>query len=290
MENSPFAKLAPELRNRIYELVLYKQEGFHFTEDEFGDPHTVCHPSPRPNSYERCSNTVNRHLLALTQVCRDIRSESSSLFFSINAFRIDTCTCAENVNGVRKHHDDCPDRLEACEFWLRAIGPNNASAIQRLEFDFGTWQAWKGATGDSDGLSMSRDNNSWLASTRKIERYVFLLYGISWSIGIRIVVTLEFREILIRPTTYRSTPYQPCFLNPTLSINDCATLTINVPSASSSTALEIAEKSLKEKAEMLRSHELHGCNVTKVLWKLLQGLEASHTSVRSAFCKSVIDC
>lgn len=74
MDSSPFARLSAELRNRIYEFAL-KYEGRIAIHDAFNMRSWVCHSNP---------NVFNT--IALTQTCRQIRSESLTMFCASNFF------------------------------------------------------------------------------------------------------------------------------------------------------------------------------------------------------------
>lgn len=76
MDSSPFVRLPPEMRNRIYELALSHHEPI--------EVHAVC-PNNRFNRPSVWPITQSR-LRALTQTCKAIRAESSKLFFASNDF------------------------------------------------------------------------------------------------------------------------------------------------------------------------------------------------------------
>lgn len=87
MENSPCAKLSPELRNNIWELALRADKPIQIT----GDFHIVAplvDCKLAPNQVQEMAKT-----LALTQTCRQIHNECALLFFHVNTFEFDsTCT------------------------------------------------------------------------------------------------------------------------------------------------------------------------------------------------------
>jgi len=79
MEKAAFGKLAPELRNRIYELTLSH-------EDAIRDGAML--PDNPPNASvasHEWANRKTRHF-ALTQTCRAIRAESLQLYFARRSF------------------------------------------------------------------------------------------------------------------------------------------------------------------------------------------------------------
>lgn len=78
MNNSPFARLAPELRNHIYELALTDDAPVvvkgHIPASAFGPPQVWA--------------LTNSRQLALTQTCGQIREETVQMFHTSNAFTV----------------------------------------------------------------------------------------------------------------------------------------------------------------------------------------------------------
>lgn len=99
MENSPFARLSPELRNRIWELSI----------KDFG---------PR---YGVTIDIVNMHKFnGLTRTCRQTRAESRAMFYANNDFFV--------------HVWNETDVASVCRI-LQEIGPEALSCLQRLWVD-----------------------------------------------------------------------------------------------------------------------------------------------------------
>lgn len=74
MDTSPFAKLAPELRNCIYELVLKSARPFILSGGAY-------------NTHSRKIDYHDqRHPLSLAFVCRQIYAECVLIFYNINKF------------------------------------------------------------------------------------------------------------------------------------------------------------------------------------------------------------
>ena len=99
MDASPFAKLSPELRLRIYELVLcqpyklriahnaFKLAPFHYGPWPNGG--TQYGPILRPEDVRtRLRDDHAEWLLAITQTCRQIRIEATDVLYAVNDFYI----------------------------------------------------------------------------------------------------------------------------------------------------------------------------------------------------------
>lgn len=120
MEHSPFASLPAELRNHIYGLALVSLEkvilDFEFLEKQ-----------------NRLRIGRPRHLLALTETCRQIRRESLPLFYSNSEFvvLIGNLKWTAESNNVKSAHSKEPIRL--FRDWLRTIGFESARAIRSVE-------------------------------------------------------------------------------------------------------------------------------------------------------------
>lgn len=84
MESSPFRKLAPELRNQIYHLALQQPGDIHV------DVGLIVRGTSRSQSSFRSSGVRARprlkHALALSRVCRTMRSECAKIFYRLNTF------------------------------------------------------------------------------------------------------------------------------------------------------------------------------------------------------------
>ena len=120
MENSPLARLPPELREYIYELVLR-------------DPsHLTVHlSSGRPKLSQ--PSAFRHHPLALAQTCAQLRDESLSIFFRINTFALET-------DHITTHHPGYGLRtswLNTLRQWLDAIGDDNRRQLRDVDFDIG---------------------------------------------------------------------------------------------------------------------------------------------------------
>jgi len=112
MEDSLFAALPAELRDTIYAYILYFPEGI-----------TINIGGSQPSLR---SPESSRNPLALTTVCKQIREESSTVFYAINVFRL------------RPHSGD-PRNSENLDSWLKQIGHGNRVAIKHVDVDLGIW-------------------------------------------------------------------------------------------------------------------------------------------------------
>ena len=102
-------KLQPELRNRIYELVLtsptvYLLALFRFSKKKYAeDPRKLFPGFPVQPS--------------LVRTCREIRGEALAMFYANNRFAI---------------LDFCPRECESAINWLTAIGASNRAYVKRI--------------------------------------------------------------------------------------------------------------------------------------------------------------
>lgn len=114
MDDSPFGKLSPELRNAIYSLVLPFDHPFEITAEQ--DSHKL----------RIADGDAQMQPLAITAVCRQIRGETKQMFYHLNSFHIQ----------LRKHKP-VSRRDEAGllqKFW-DGIGDTNAAALCRITVD-----------------------------------------------------------------------------------------------------------------------------------------------------------
>lgn len=103
MDSSPFKKLAPEMRNKIYALAL------------------------TPDSEDQKMDIRNYKAdTALLRVCGQIRSEASGIYFSSNKFYYHMCA-----------GDGMTNKLNILPNWVKVIGKKNAALISSLEIEYG---------------------------------------------------------------------------------------------------------------------------------------------------------
>lgn len=126
MERSPFAILPAEIRNYIYHLTLR-------------DTETLILDFEVPDRHGRYLVFGQRHLLALTETCRQIRSESLPLFYGINDFFVvvgDLKWTAKIKNKTSAHRKE---PLWLFQNWLRTIGFESARCIRAVEMNAFAW-------------------------------------------------------------------------------------------------------------------------------------------------------
>ena len=112
MEDSPLARLPKELRDEIFAYALHFEEGIGIVIRNDLPYLKLPHPSSYP--------------LALTQVCKIVRKESLSDFYSNNVFRIRPFP-GDSRSG------------EIIERWLKQIGYANRSIIRQVDIELGLW-------------------------------------------------------------------------------------------------------------------------------------------------------
>lgn len=120
MEASLFAKLPGEIRNHIYELALYQPSGI-----------TAFTTAPRPHLFKP---TDTGSILALTQTCKAIREESSTIFYEANKFILITKYLGEQYDGGENRS---ASNTGLC-VWLDLLGKQNTNALSHVEIDIGT--------------------------------------------------------------------------------------------------------------------------------------------------------
>ncbi|KAK5124197.1 hypothetical protein LTR85_001900 [Meristemomyces frigidus] len=110
MENSPFAKLAPELRNRIYELALTLPKRIVIVRRSFS-----------PSTFRQEPANARYQPLALAMTCRVINEECQQLFYAANAFEL---RAALHSNGTTTLGGFC-----------ETIGGRNSAALRSVTVD-----------------------------------------------------------------------------------------------------------------------------------------------------------
>lgn len=127
----PFLKLPAELRNRIYELVVHANYFVsvacirHYSKDEIHSHSEF----DEPNSLHRYRNGKIRvsFFPSILHVCRQMRRETSSMYYDSNVFSITSCFC-EGRNAHKLWINNIPyeQQQHLREVWMvvdgRAIG------------------------------------------------------------------------------------------------------------------------------------------------------------------------
>ena len=112
MKHSPFSKLSPELRNRIYEYALKSDKPFDIT---------TTAPCGKPRNK---MSYIQGNPLALATTCRVIKNECTQLFYANNTFK---------VTG-----DDTDHVFELLDKFCTTIGQANVDALGMIVLDIGT--------------------------------------------------------------------------------------------------------------------------------------------------------
>ena len=126
MDDSPLQMLSPELRNTIYELVLYQPDGV-----------VVSVWDGRPQLKRRAEQRNNP--LALTQTCKQVREESVLLFYYINCFQLRSY----QLDEVMEKEAIDSSRIGwrgGLQKWIGNVGKFNLSQIGQLEIWTGHWK------------------------------------------------------------------------------------------------------------------------------------------------------
>lgn len=111
MDNSPLAKLPPELRNNIYELALHSLEPI----VTYYDKHSTGF----------CNPYINRvHVLALPATCKQLRAETLNLLYSLLSVEVNYCPYLLRLPDVVRR-------------FLQAVPLAYASQLKALVFEPG---------------------------------------------------------------------------------------------------------------------------------------------------------
>ncbi|KAK5116336.1 hypothetical protein LTR85_009308 [Meristemomyces frigidus] len=117
MDESPLARLPPELRNRIYELALTRELPIDVSVNNNyklpSGPYQASARSGPPTLWVK--EAVMDGYLGLTKTCRSIRAETLKLFYAMNSFVFEASA---------DHHT-----LSALDYFRRAIGEQSAAAL-----------------------------------------------------------------------------------------------------------------------------------------------------------------
>ncbi|KAK5132401.1 hypothetical protein LTR08_009084 [Meristemomyces frigidus] len=128
MDNSPLARLPAELRNDIYTLALTQPGRIHFPDDL---PTTCrCLTTPYIATDEGWEIApLSPNATALARTCRQIREESTELFYAENVFEFELPWAKESVKGKILV-------LQNMRKFIVAIGAKNARAVSSITVRF----------------------------------------------------------------------------------------------------------------------------------------------------------
>ncbi|KAK4629645.1 hypothetical protein CLAFUW4_08310 [Fulvia fulva] len=113
MDKSPLGSLAPELRNRIYELVLAQDQ-----------PVYIIQTSRAYGKYKQDPHRSRRLEIAITQTCRLLRQESTKMFYGFNLFTF--AGPGQTAFG---------NPLNVALGFLESIGEVNAFAVREIHIE-----------------------------------------------------------------------------------------------------------------------------------------------------------
>lgn len=167
MNTSPFAKLAPELRNGIYGLVVCLDKPIIVLVEDNNPPHVqypalvkdAIVPAEDNNPPDDGSPALVKDAIALTAACRQIHSETLPIFYGANRFELQTrafklsdtnkptnkfqhANAGEEIARVRSQRATTfrvgrqPPSLWQ---WLHQIGQQNARLLRNVDIVLGTW-------------------------------------------------------------------------------------------------------------------------------------------------------
>ena len=145
MESSHFAKLPAELRDQIWELVLANEA----TEAVIINHVQACTP-------------------AISRTCRQIRSESLSMFYQRNIFKIVIhADCARHLVPTCSWHRSwlrLYDEAKLLERWLDRVPPECHFKVRILHIVNEIW-------GPDFPSQWHKQHDTWVRIARKLERY-----------------------------------------------------------------------------------------------------------------------
>ncbi|KAK6393644.1 hypothetical protein LTR65_002516 [Meristemomyces frigidus] len=124
MDSSPLGGLPPELRNNIYELALQPDHQIKIWLVSEGLEHKL-------------GSKGHANTFALTRVCRQMRAESSQLFYSLNTFTVvlQTCILWPEVAKLTVNRVDAI--LEPLQTLIDTIGPGNVASLTSVTLQLG---------------------------------------------------------------------------------------------------------------------------------------------------------
>ncbi|KAI7321122.1 hypothetical protein KC315_g9217 [Hortaea werneckii] len=162
MNNSPLAKLPPELRNMVYHEVLRQEDPiillFHQWDEREEIPEVRLKlPANQRSSFSVLSSVdvdywvdvydwedwsrghlKERNMMALTATCKPLRQETRDLFFAINSFRIEVTLMDGEFPRFSK--DTASHPIES--FLKHLSTPSAISAVKSITLDLGHVWLW----------------------------------------------------------------------------------------------------------------------------------------------------
>ena len=261
MDHSLFAKLLGEIRNKIYEPVLYQKAGIHLQKNASSNEFIYSRPTTRAGA----NNLVQqgKNVLALAQTCKELRQECQTLFFNLNIFHLKVVVWSASGVWSQQQRYIYRAHLNACKSWLLQIGRDNARAIKRLVIEGPFLRLFD--------ARVHHNREVWWKSAREIERQVLqsmLAPNITYT-----RFTYDFSNAL---TTVTHGPLgQICDIAGLTDDSGVGRISLTLPTSNNVLAIEEIMRKFTAKQELLQSHHRHKCVIDRVRRELLKDLERS---------------
>lgn len=143
MDDSPLGKLPPELRNKIFDLILLAPDSIYV--DTAGDASDL-YGAPQ---LQPCHEVQVRDALALMATCRQIRQESIPTFYGVNKFFIDTSVLPVDA-GTRLYKQWVAENANVIRGWLHSLG-HSATYLRNVRIYVGRYVSIDVGRGASHG-------------------------------------------------------------------------------------------------------------------------------------------
>lgn len=128
MDDSPFLKLSPELRNQVYDLASLTPGGVFI---ELAQNRTEQH------AWQLKHRTCHPHPLALTEVSQEVRKETMGAFLAVNSVSLIVPLVADASPGSYVPPWYFVAKIKE---WLNSLDPRERAALRTIELDIGTWR------------------------------------------------------------------------------------------------------------------------------------------------------
>ena len=280
MESSPLGMLAAELRNMIYGLILYEPQGIHlkagdgraevfscFKEEdrEFCDCFRRFHGPDCAARKDRIGQSVkpidgtdshSRHVLTLTQTCRQIRTETESMFFALNVFHWHPLLWSEESwfppQKLQRYHDDA----DLCNRWFRGVGAENIQLMRGVVIEGPQWLL------PLEDQYNPIEHHEWLRIVRDKEQRICASVTMPKSVTVRCRFDLSGALL---PSIKEIGPAELCkitgdqfrTLSPYMSLDLELPLGDTRAAENKQAALDILQGSTRTRSRLIRSHAGH---------------------------------
>jgi len=270
MDSSPFSKLAPELRNQIYALVLYEPEGIRLIQNLGVDPETYeLNDDGRITARHKL---CTRRLLALTTTCKEIRAECLKMFYATNTFIIRPAILSKSVGHWSKaSSDEYQSALLSLQVWMRQIQPQARHAMQRLVLELP----------GGDVRDLGKRATYWWNNARKLEKQS--LHKVLSPSSIYISFSMMLYDCGITKHTSTTKGSKTCHLD---VLRACSVITYKLSTHDKTLAKAKAEEVVEAKrAQIEADAKKYSCCIGVLLSDLSNALKASEAAVLKALGK-----